>query len=63
MHFNQLIIFFLLGFEVLESRDMAVYNPEYEIPWYDSLSAKWNYAGFKHTVPGLFPCGFSYLLN
>jgi len=42
------------GFEIIESRDLAIFNPEYDIPWYDSLAAKWNYAGFKHTVPGMW---------
>jgi len=42
------------GFEVLESRDLALWNPDYDIPWYDSLSAKCSVQGFSHTVPGQY---------
>jgi sterol 24-C-methyltransferase len=41
------------GFEVLEHRDMALYNAQYEIPWWDSLDGShYTMATFKHTPLG-----------
>lgn len=40
-----------VGFNIIESRDMA---EEGEIPWYDSLQAKWSLSNFKHTKLGRF---------
>jgi len=42
------------GFEILESRDIhSNFDPNYDIPWYDSLEGKyWNLSNFKHTPWG-----------
>jgi len=44
------------GFEVLEQKDYGICsNPEYEIPWYDSLEGKyWSLSGFRHTPVGMW---------
>lgn len=35
------------GFELLEHRDTCLYNPEYEIPWYDSLEGRyWSFSKY-----------------
>jgi len=42
------------GFEVIEYRDIGIFNSQYEIPWYDALDGKWSYSGFKHTPLGRY---------
>lgn len=39
------------GFEVMESRDMAL-DSDPETPWYLPLSEKWSWSGFKNTAVG-----------
>ena len=42
------------GFEIVTYHDLHkdVHSP-HQIPWYDSLSAKFSFSGFRHTVPGM----------
>jgi len=43
------------GFEILEAKDLALFNPEFDIPWYDSLEGKyWSISSFKHTPLGIW---------
>jgi len=39
------------GFEILEARDLAL---DTEIPWYEPLSGRWNFTGWKHTRIGRY---------
>ena len=42
------------GFEIVEAKDLALFNSEFEIPWYDSLEGKyWSISSFKHTPLGI----------
>eukprot|EP00051_Salpingoeca_urceolata_P026556 m.477734 g.477734 ORF g.477734 m.477734 type:complete len:343 (-) comp20929_c0_seq1:74-1102(-) len=41
-----------VGFEVLESRDMAKDAGEGTIPWYEPLDAKWSLSNFRQTHVG-----------
>lgn len=40
------------GFEVEEVKDVAIFDPQYEISWADSLEGKYSLSGFKHTPLG-----------
>jgi len=42
------------GMEVIESYDVAPHDPTFDIPWYDSLEAKWSIQGFSHTKLGFW---------
>jgi len=43
------------GFEIIEHCDTFTnWDPQYELPWYDSIDAKWSVSGFKHTKPGMW---------
>jgi sterol 24-C-methyltransferase len=43
------------GFEVIEARDMALFDPQYEIGWYDSLEGRYlSFGNFKHTPLGRY---------
>jgi sterol 24-C-methyltransferase len=43
------------GFEIIENRDYALCNSEYEIPWYDSLEGRyWSVNNFRHTPLGMW---------
>jgi len=43
------------GFEIVEAKDLALFNPEFDIPWYDSLEGKyWSISSFKHTPLGIW---------
>jgi len=39
------------GFEIVDARDLAL---ESEIPWYEPLSGKWSFTGFRHTRIGRY---------
>jgi len=39
------------GFEIVDARDLAL---ESEIPWYEPLSGKWSWTGFRHTRIGRY---------
>jgi len=43
------------GFEIIEAYDVALYNAETDIPWYDALDGKyWSVTSFKHTPLGMY---------